>query len=81
VSVGINNGSLDISSGVGCGSQYNCGTFNNALINPNSFGFFFKPSASATKYYSLDQLNSARSARRPLRRVPGWHHDQLDVRL
>jgi len=59
VSIGINNGSLDISSGVGCGSQYNCGTFNNALINPNSFGFFFKPSASATKYYSLDQLNSA----------------------
>ena len=27
-----------------CGTKFNCGTFTNALINPNSFGFFFKPS-------------------------------------
>jgi hypothetical protein len=59
VSIGINNGSLEVSSGSGCGTQYNCGTFVNALINPSSFGFFFKPSPSGPTYYSLDQLNPA----------------------
>ena len=58
VSIGINNGSLKISSGDGCGTQFNCGTFANALINPNSFGFFFQPSPQAKKFYSLDQLNA-----------------------
>ena len=57
VGIGIDNGTLEISSGAGCGTKYNCGTFNNALINPNSFGFFFKPSPSGPTYYSLDQLN------------------------
>jgi len=58
VGIGIDNGTLKISSGEDCGLKYNCGTFNNALINPNSFGFFFKPSPSGPTYYSLDQLNS-----------------------
>src|SRR5436190_19738029 len=58
VGISIDNGTLDISSGAGCGSKYNCGTFSNALINPNSFGFFFKPSPSGPTYYSLDQLNT-----------------------
>jgi len=40
-----------------CGTKFNCGTFTNALINPTSFGFFFKPSPSGPTYYSLDQLN------------------------
>jgi hypothetical protein len=40
-----------------CGSKFNCGTFTNALINPNSFGFFFKPTENGPTYYSLDQLN------------------------
>ena len=42
---------------LGCGSKFNCGTFTNALINPSSFGFFFKPGANGPTYYSLDQLN------------------------
>ena len=58
VGIGIDNGMLKISSGEDCGLKYNCGTFSNALINPNSFGFFFKPSPSGPTYYSLDQLNS-----------------------
>src|SRR5436190_2081576 len=58
VGISIDNGTLDISSGAGCGSKYNCGTFSTALINPNSFGFFFKPSPSGPTYYSLDQLNT-----------------------
>jgi len=58
VGIGIDNGTLKISSGEDCGLKYNCGTFSNALINPNSFGFFFKPSPSGPTYYSLDQLNS-----------------------
>ena len=58
VGIGIDNGTLEISSGAGCGTKYNCGTFSNALINPNSFGFFFKPSPSGPTYYSLDQLNA-----------------------
>lgn len=41
-----------------CGIKFNCGTFTNALINPSSFGFFFKPSPNGPTYYSLDQLNS-----------------------
>ena len=40
-----------------CGTKFNCGTFSNALINPTSFGFFFKPSPNGPTYYSLDQLN------------------------
>ncbi|MEO5883386.1 MAG: PEP-CTERM sorting domain-containing protein [Caldimonas sp.] len=40
-----------------CGVKFNCGTFTNALINPTSFGFFFKPSPNGPTYYSLDQLN------------------------
>jgi len=40
-----------------CGVKFNCGTFTNALINPNSFGFFFQPSPNSPNYYSLDQLN------------------------
>jgi hypothetical protein len=59
VGISIDNGALEISSGSGCGTKYNCGTFNNALINPSSFGFFFKPSPAAPTYYSLDQLNPA----------------------
>ena len=58
VAIGIDNGTLEISSGGGCGTKYNCGTFSNALINPGSFGFFFKPSPSGPTYYSLDQLNA-----------------------
>ena len=46
-----------------CGTKFNCGTFTNALINPTSFGFFFKPSANGPTYYSLDQLNAPRSDR------------------
>ena len=42
-----------------CGTQFNCGSFTNALLNPTSFGFFFKASSSAPTYYSLDQLNPA----------------------
>src|SRR4029079_6388710 len=58
VGIGIDNGTLEIWSGAGGGTKYNCGTVNNALINPNSFGFFFKPSPSGPTYYSLDQLNA-----------------------
>jgi hypothetical protein len=41
----------------GCGIKFNCGTFTNALINPTSFGFYFKPNPNGPTYYSLDQLN------------------------
>jgi len=42
----------------GCGVSFVCGSFINALINPSSFGFFFKPAPNGPTYYSLDQLNS-----------------------
>ena len=58
VSIAINNGSLQVGNGGPCGAQYNCGTFADARINPNSFGFFFKPNADAPTYYSLDVLNA-----------------------
>ena len=40
-----------------CGTKFNCGSFSNALINPNAFGFFFQASPGGPTYYSLDQLN------------------------
>jgi hypothetical protein len=60
VGIDIAAGQLTIGTGgAACpGLPFNCGTFNNALIDPNSFGFFFKPSPSGPTYYSLDQLNA-----------------------
>jgi hypothetical protein len=52
-------GSSDITD---CGVKVNCGNFTNALINPYSFGFYFRPLASPNDnptYFSLDQLNPA----------------------
>jgi hypothetical protein len=40
-----------------CGTKFICDSFTHALINPSSFGFFFKPSPNSPTYYSLDQLN------------------------
>lgn len=59
VGMTITGNTLNVFAGSGCGTQFNCGTFSNALINATSFGFFFKPSPSAPTYYSLDQLNPA----------------------
>lgn len=45
-----------------CGVKVNCGNFTNALVNPNSFGFYFRPNGTPNDnptYFSLDQLNSA----------------------
>jgi hypothetical protein len=44
-----------------CGVKVNCGNFTNALVNPNSFGFYFRPNGTPNNdptYFSLDQLNS-----------------------
>ena len=58
VGLTINGNTLDVfgPSG-GCGTVFSCGTFTNALINPSSFGFYFRASSSSPTYYSLDQLN------------------------
>jgi hypothetical protein len=60
VGIGITDGQLTIGTGgAPCpGQPYNCGTFNDARITPNAFGFFFRPTGSGTTYYSLDQLNA-----------------------
>lgn len=45
-----------------CGVKVNCGNFSNALVNPSSFGFYFRPNAVGNNnptYFSLDQLNPA----------------------
>jgi hypothetical protein len=57
--ISLSAGTLSIGSSVvsDCGTKVNCGTFNNALINPASFGFYFEPSSSGPVYYTLDQLN------------------------
>ncbi len=44
-----------------CGVKVNCGELTNALVNPSSFGFYFRPNAVGNNnptYFSLDQLNS-----------------------
>lgn len=40
-----------------CGVKVNCGSLTNALVDPLSFGFYFKASPASQTYYSLDQLN------------------------
>ena len=58
VGVTINGNTLEVfGPNSSCGIKFNCGTFTNALINPTSFGFFFKPQPNGPTYYSLDQLN------------------------
>ena len=58
VGITISGNTLDVfGPSSACGTKFNCGTFTNALINPTSFGFFFKPSPNGPTYYSLDQLN------------------------
>jgi PEP-CTERM motif-containing protein len=59
VGIGIAAGQLTIGTGgASCpGQPFNCGTFNDARINPNDFGFFFRPTGSGTTYYTSDQLN------------------------
>lgn len=57
VGMTINGNTLSVFGPSGCGSKFNCGSFTNALINPSSFGFYFKPSPTGPTYYSLDQLN------------------------
>ena len=57
VGITINGNTLNVFGPNSCGTKFNCGTFTNALINPSSFGFFFKPSPNGPTYYSLDQLN------------------------
>lgn len=58
VGITINGNTLDVFGPSGnCGTHYVCGSFTDARINANSFGFFFRPSPTAPIYYSLDQLN------------------------
>ena len=52
-------GSSDITA---CGVKVNCGNFTDALVNPSSFGFYFRPNGAPNSnptYFSLDQLNPA----------------------
>ena len=58
VGMTINGHTLNVFGPSGCGTAFNCGSFSNALINPTSFGFYFRASATAPTYYSLDQLNA-----------------------
>jgi len=56
--ISINGNTLIVGDAAGgCGTAVACGSFTNALINPNSFGFFFQASPDAPKYFTLDQLN------------------------
>jgi hypothetical protein len=58
VGVTINGNVLEVfGPASACGTKFNCGSFTNALINPTSFGFFFRPQPNGPTYYSLDQLN------------------------
>ncbi|WP_348707434.1 PEP-CTERM sorting domain-containing protein [Acidovorax soli] len=60
VGIGIGDGQMIISAGPtfqsACGTQVNCGLFSNALINPDSFGFYFATGAGKIAY-SIDSLN------------------------
>ncbi len=53
--INLSAGLLSVGS-TDCG-KVNCNSYSNALINPTSFGFYFKPSSAGPTYYTLDQLN------------------------
>jgi hypothetical protein len=57
--ISFSGNTLNVGSSViaNCGVTINCGAFTNALVNPASFGFYFRASQSSPNYYSLDQLN------------------------
>lgn len=59
--ISFSGNTLNVGSSVfsACGTRVNCGSLTDALVNPNSFGFFFRPSGPSTSptYYTLDQLN------------------------
>jgi PEP-CTERM motif/Domain of unknown function (DUF4114) len=42
----------------GCGTHFTCGSFTDARISADAFGFFFKATSTSPTYYSLDQLNA-----------------------
>lgn len=60
-SIGIDNGVMIIGGGAtfqsSCGTQINCGTFSNALINPSNFGFYFQTGSNSIAY-SIDSMNA-----------------------
>ncbi len=60
VGIGIGAGQMIISDGPTfqsqCVTQVNCGLFSNALINPDSFGFYFTNGAGKIAY-SIDSMN------------------------
>jgi hypothetical protein len=60
VGIGIGAGQMIISAGPTfqsqCGTQVNCGLFSSALINPDSFGFYFTNGAGKIAY-SIDSMN------------------------
>ncbi len=60
-SIGIGDGQMIVSGGAtfqsACVTQINCGLFSNALINPNSFGFYFQTGNQIA--YSIDSINNS----------------------
>jgi hypothetical protein len=62
--VSVGNGTLEVIGSQNpvststCGEEVNCGFWNNALINPASFGFYFKVSPTGPIYYTADSLNT-----------------------
>lgn len=62
--VSVGNGTLEVigsqnpASSATCGEEINCGFWSNALINPASFGFYFKVSAAGPTYFTADSLNT-----------------------
>lgn len=61
--ISVGNGTLEVIGSANpvsastCGEEVNCGFWSNALINPSSFGFYFRPTASGPIYYTADSLN------------------------
>ena len=52
----ISGNTLEVFSS-NCG-VVNCGSFSNALVNPSSFGFYFRANTNTPNYHTLDQLNA-----------------------
>lgn len=70
--VSVGNGTLEVigsqnpASTATCGEEVNCGFWTNALINPASFGFYFRVSPTGPTYYTADNLNTGTRSDRVL---------------
>ena len=57
--ISFSGNTLNVGSSIvaNCVTKVHCGSITDARVNSDAFGFYFRPSANSSTFYSLDQLN------------------------